>query len=659
MKHAQRNVRNGLSARWAVGSLAIVALVALSVSGLQGSGVDSAQASVFSESTKPKLVTDSDRNAVELGVKFSASEDITVTGIRFFKGSRNTGLHLGTLWGPDGKPLATTTFTQETRSGWQSASFATPVAVDAGATYVASYRAPKGQYSADVEYFDEAQSDGTVTFPEGAGVYTYRTGRFPTQNYQNSNYYVDVVYTTIPVIPPVDPTVPPVDPTVPPVDPTMPPVDPTVPPVDPTVPPVDPTEPPVDPTTPPVDPTTPPVDPTVPPVDPTTPPTSGDGTLPLTKEAWWGGSAYYSKFSKASAAGWTDPSFFPISVFFGKPEHAATLAGLGVNTYMGAEHDGSTLKSITDQGVSVLAQSEWTRAEVGDNASVVGWHVSDECDMGAGDCYSPQGETGQLAIQKSWTDEFRSYNDGRFLQANFGNGVLGSYWSTTTMDDHLRLVDVSSVDKYAYTSPAVQSLLPGSPFWPKGKNPASAGAYGWQQDRMETFMTPAASKPNWVFVETAKPYLTEAGAKTITGDQIEGAVWNGIIHGAAGIAYFQHNNNNTCGNYSLVDCGAALQAKVKAVDAQVKSLAPVINSQPYTWIFGPKLETSLKVKDGSAYIFAMTDGSTGARTFTLPPGVTGNVEVVGEGRTIAVANGTFTDSFASEFTHHIYRIALG
>ena len=119
------------------------------------------------------------------------------------------------------------------------------------------------------------------------------------------------------------------------------------------------------------------------------------------------------------------------------------------------------------------------------------------------------------------------------------------------------------------------------------------------------------------------------------------------------------NNNNTCGNYSLVDCGAALQAKVKAVDAQVKSLAPVINSQPYTWIFGPKLETSLKVKDGSAYIFAMTDGSTGARTFTLPPGVTGNVEVVGEGRTIAVANGTFTDSFASEFTHHIYRIALG
>jgi len=638
MKHVQRNVRNGLSARWAIGSLAIVALVALSVTGLQGSGVDSAQASVFSETTKPKLVTDPDRNAVELGVKFRASEDITVTGIRFFKGSRNTGVHIGTLWGPDGTPLATTTFTQETRSGWQSARFADPIAVAADTTYVASYRAPKGRYSADVDYFDESHGDGTVTFPAGAGVYTYRTGGFPTQNYQNSNYYVDVVYTTIPALPPVDPTTPPVDPTVPPVDPTMPPVDPTVPPVDPT---------------------TPPVDPTVPPVGPTTPPSSGDGTLPLTKEAWWGGSAYYSKFSKASAAGWTDPSFFPISVFYGKPEHAATLASLGVNTYMGAEHDGSTMRSITDQGISVLAQWEWTRAEVGDNAKVVGWHVSDECEMGAGECSSPQGEFGQLAIHKSWTDEFRAYNDGRFLQANFGNGVLGSWWSPTTMDDHLNLVDVSSVDKYEYTSPGVQRITSESPYWTKGKNPESASAYGWLQDRMETFSTPAASKPNWVFVETAMPYLTEDDAKTITGDQIEGAVWSGIIHGAAGIAYFQHNNNGQCGNYSLVQCGTVLANKVKAIDAQVKSLAPVINSQPYTWVFGAKLETSLKAKDGSAYIFAMTDGSTGSRTFTLPPGLTGNVEVVGEGRTIAVTGSRFTDTFASESTHHIYRIAIG
>jgi hypothetical protein len=136
-------------------------------------------------------------------------------------------------------------------------------------------------------------------------------------------------------------------------------------------------------------------------------------------------------------------------------------------------------------------------------------------------------------------------------------------------------------------------------------------------------------------------------------------VWNAIIHGAAGISYFQHNNNGTCGTYSILQCGAALTQKITAIDAQVQSLAPVINTQSYKWNFGPGLDTSLKVSGGSAYIFAMTDGSTGSKTFTLPKGVNGPVQVVGENRTITPSSGTFTDSFAAEYTHHIYRIPLG
>ena len=78
------------------------------------------------------------------------------------------------------------------------------------------------------------------------------------------------------------------------------------------------------------------------------------------------------------------PSFFPISVFMGKPEHAAALKALGINTYMGAEHDGSSLSSITKQGIFVLPQDEWTQSEVGDDTQAVGWFISDECDMGIG-----------------------------------------------------------------------------------------------------------------------------------------------------------------------------------------------------------------------------------------------------------------------------------
>ena len=378
--------------------------------------------------------------------------------------------------------------------------------------------------------------------------------------------------------------------------------------------------------------------------------------LSLPTGAWWGGPSYYARFSKAAASGWTSPSFFPIAVFLGKPSDASALKAAGINTYMGAEHDGSPISTITSTGMDVIAQNEWTPAEIGNDPRVVGWHVSDECEMGSSGCTGTT-ETARLTQQQQLATTFRNLGDGRFLQSNFGNGVLGTYWAPTTMPQFVHSVDVTSVDKYAYTSPAVDGVITQSWNWPQGKNPATSSAYGWLQDRMATFS--GAATPNWVFVETAKPFLTEAGARTITPDQIEGAVWNAIIHGAAGIAYFQHNNNGTCGTYSILQCGATLTAKITTIDQQVQSLAPVINTPSYQWNFGPGLDTSLKTSTGSAYIFAMTDGTTGTKTFTLPPGVTGTIQVIGENRTITPTNGTYTDTFPNEYTHHIYRIALG
>ncbi len=381
-----------------------------------------------------------------------------------------------------------------------------------------------------------------------------------------------------------------------------------------------------------------------------------NAALNLPREDWWGGPAYYSAFPKASSSGWTDPSFFPIAVFQGKPEDAASLRSIGVNTYMGAEHDGSTMSSITATGMFVLAQSEWTPSEVGDDPKVVGWNISDECDMGYSGCKGD--EDAQLARQRRYAAAARAHDDGRFLQANFGNGVLGTFWSKNTMVGHVELVDVTSVDKYAYTSPHVRQILTASPYWPQGMSPESASAYGWLQTRMATFSNPPGSKPNWVFIETAKPYLTEAGATSITPEQLEGAVWNALIRGAAGIAYFQHNNNGTCGNYSLMNCDSA-RAAVAKVNGQVQQLAPVLNTQSQRWDFGSGLATALKVHDGYAYVLAMTDGGSGERKFTLPSGLRGNsVEVVGEGRTLAVSSGSFTDTFATEATHHIYRILI-
>ena len=73
----------------------------------------------------------------------------TITGVRFYKGPQNTGTHTGDLWSATGTLLATATFTGESTAGWQQVSFATPVAITASTTYVASYHTNVGHYSLD------------------------------------------------------------------------------------------------------------------------------------------------------------------------------------------------------------------------------------------------------------------------------------------------------------------------------------------------------------------------------------------------------------------------------------------------------------------------------------------------------------------------------
>jgi hypothetical protein len=136
-------------------------------------------------------------------VRFQATANGYITAIRFYKAATNTGVHIGNLWSNAGTLLTTVTFTNETASGWQQANFASPVAVTAGTTYVASYYTTTGHYSFNSGYFTAATGTGPVVAPAdgtaGAnGVYAYSaSSAFPTSTYQSSNYWVDVVFNTV------------------------------------------------------------------------------------------------------------------------------------------------------------------------------------------------------------------------------------------------------------------------------------------------------------------------------------------------------------------------------------------------------------------------------------------------------------------------------
>jgi hypothetical protein len=162
--------------------------------------VASSTRSIWSATAAPATPSSTDRNAVEIGVKFRSDVAGKVLGVRFYKGSANTGTHTGHLWTRTGTLLATVTFTNEMASGWQEAYFSAPVAISANTTYVISYYAPVGRYADDANYFkfgvDNAPLHALANGIDGPnGVYAYGgNGTFPSSSYKASNYWVDVVF---------------------------------------------------------------------------------------------------------------------------------------------------------------------------------------------------------------------------------------------------------------------------------------------------------------------------------------------------------------------------------------------------------------------------------------------------------------------------------
>jgi hypothetical protein len=156
---------------------------------------------IFDFSSTPQNVDSGDSSSVELGVKFTASSNGSVTGIRFYKAATNTGMHIGSLWTAGGTQLASATFTGETASGWQTVNFSSPVAITAGTTYVAAYLAPNGHYSATPAGLTNAVTNGPLTAVANStsanGVYGYSgSSTFPTGTYNANNYWVDVLFST-------------------------------------------------------------------------------------------------------------------------------------------------------------------------------------------------------------------------------------------------------------------------------------------------------------------------------------------------------------------------------------------------------------------------------------------------------------------------------
>jgi hypothetical protein len=147
-----------------------------------------------------------DGGSVELGVKFTSSKAVDVTGVRAYR--TDAGAVKGSLWATDGTRLAGPadfSAPDETHK-WKDMPFSAPVPINAGQTYIASYYAPDANYAFEWNRFtNSSHTVGPITAlasvpgnpvgeAAGNGVFTYGSSSFPATSYRDTNYWVSPLW---------------------------------------------------------------------------------------------------------------------------------------------------------------------------------------------------------------------------------------------------------------------------------------------------------------------------------------------------------------------------------------------------------------------------------------------------------------------------------
>lgn len=351
----------------------------------------------------------------------------------------------------------------------------------------------------------------------------------------------------------------------------------------------------------------------------------------------------------------SDPSFFPIAVWLQAPNNAKKFEAVGINVFIGL-WKGPTekqLSDLTDAGMKVIcSQNDVGLAHVEDE-TIIAWMHGDEPDNAQSD---GQGGWGPPILPTVIEEDYNAIiaaDPSRPVVLNLGQGVAWDGWHgrgvrTNHPEDYPEYVkgcDIASFDIYpaVHSKPEVAGNL-----WyvPKGVSRLRE----WSGDR----------KVVWNCIECTR--ISNPDVKP-TPHQVRSEVWMALIRGSMGLIYFVHQFQP-----SFIEAGLLadeeMLAAVTAINLQIHELAPVLNSPslPDVATVGSSnaeapIDWMVKRQGDTTYIFAacMRDGETRG-TFEvagLPAGA--KVEVLGEDRSIDIANGGFSDDFAG-YDVHLYSI---
>jgi hypothetical protein len=411
-----------------------------------------------------------------------------------------------------------------------------------------------------------------------------------------------------------------------------------------------------------------------------------DATLNLPTESWYGGSAYFCKFPDAVKAGWAKKSHFPVGVWWAYwPDGSGDDAVQGVQWY---KDHGINFFSAGNGSQSFCALQKvggmsWVDGPLQDAAACSdgvwpGTFQDDEVDGR----YSESAGKATLARGR---DQLRAQYPGKFISNNFTSGVIQYFPADSYGEGYVNgdaggaYQDIVSMDDYTASSP--NRCNAGNPnyfpFITSPQYPAPSLAhcrdpqsYGKEVEAMK-IRDAADGKLMPVTATVDDACGADPCAVLPTPAQVEAGGISTVIHGAGYLYWFNNSFAQCVSGNVLRDAQMWVEGKggsactvpyadaVKRAGEFVKLAAPWLNSQPYKWNFGPGLETRLSVHGNLAGILAMTDGSTGARTFTLPPDLAAatSVGVVG-GDPIPVVDGKFTYTFTANTDYRAFVVQV-
>jgi hypothetical protein len=368
---------------------------------------------------------------------------------------------------------------------------------------------------------------------------------------------------------------------------------------------------------------------------------------------WEGGSGYYGRWPAGPP---TDPSYFPLGVWLQNPANAQPYKDLGINMFMGL-WEGPTDQQLADLQAAglaaVAAQNATGLARAG--APVVSWmHDGESPDNaqplpegGYGPCREPRAVRATYAAMAE-ADRTRpvvlSLGPGIALDDWVGRGSACA-GRLDMYPDYLEGADIAGFHIYPVNSddPALQDKL-----WLVAT--AVDRLRAWSRYR----------KIVWATIETTA-YADPARKPSPT--EIKAQVWMALVHGAMGIVYYVHVFEPEFIEAGLLADPTTRDA-VRDMNLQIRALAPVLNTPPLVGIASltssdvrVPIDFVVKRQGGATYLFAVAMRAGEARATVSLPGMSRGAvaEVLGEGRTIPIVDGTFQDGFAP-FAVHLYKI---